>query len=685
MLNLAGQPLLTGLSGVTAEADPNGTGVFLRFAAEKAQARHVFALGEPGGIARFTCCHRYEPFWMKAAAGTRGGEVPEETQYLLAEREDGTCVLFVPLIDEPMRCCLRGTGENGLELIAETGDPATVASEVLGLFVAAGDNPYDLMPAAAQSVMARLKTGRLRHEKPLPDFVDRFGWCTWDAFYQEVSEEKVRGGLETFKAGGVIPRLLILDDGWQSEKKFPTNERRLTAFAANQKFPGDLGPMVRMAKEEYDVESFLVWHAIGGYWGGVDGESLPGYAVRSVARQYSPGIHHYYPEGIPWFGTAAGVVSPEHIYRFYQDYHRHLRRQGVDGVKVDNQASIEGLAQGFGGRVALMRAYHEALEGSVQTHFGGEVINCMSCSSEMLYSALNSTVTRTSTDFWPKKPESHGLHLYVNAQVSLWFGEFVHPDWDMFQSGHEMGTYHAAGRAVSGGPVYVSDKPGEQNFDLLKKLVLPDGSILRCPQPGLPTRDCLFHDPTREPVLLKIFNINSAAPAVVGVFNARYGAEGAETEPITGVVRPSDVEGIYGERFAVYAHFSGEMRVLERDEAWEITLPQLSCEVFTVAAIDEGFAAIGLVDKLNSGGTVMGDYLTDEGTYDVGLVGSGRFVAYSETRPAAVWNETVQDEREDVPFTYDERTKRLEVVLTQVDVSPILLRVHRPAEAVIEG
>ena len=41
----------------------------------------------------------------------------------------------------------------------------------------------------------------------------------------------------------------------------------------------------------------------------------------------------------------------------------------------------------------------------------------------------------------------------------MWFGEFIQPDWDMFQSGHRMGALHAAGRAVSGGPVYVSDKP----------------------------------------------------------------------------------------------------------------------------------------------------------------------------------------------------------------------------------
>ena len=43
-----------------------------------------------------------------------------------------------------------------------------------------------------------------------------------------------------------------------------------------------------------------------------------------------------------------------------------------------------------------------------------------------------------------------------------------------------------------------SDKPGNHKFDLLRKLVLPDGSVLRAKLPGRPTRDCLFADPARD-------------------------------------------------------------------------------------------------------------------------------------------------------------------------------------------
>ncbi|MFZ0708733.1 MAG: Sip1-related alpha-galactosidase [Terrimicrobiaceae bacterium] len=74
-----------------------------------------------------------------------------------------------------------------------------------------------------------------------------------------------------------------------------------------------------------------------------------------------------------------GVPSAGKIGTFYDDYHRLLAEQGVDGVKVDVQAMLEGVSAGQGGRMALGRAYRRALEASVTRHFGGRLINCMSC------------------------------------------------------------------------------------------------------------------------------------------------------------------------------------------------------------------------------------------------------------------------------------------------------------------
>lgn len=629
-------------------------GHVLRLSAEANFSRHVFDLPALEGVSRFMALHRYEPFWMLPETGISLANVPTETQFLLVEFSDGHYGILVPLVDGSFRMCLEGSGV-GLRVIAESGDLSVVANSVSALYFAEGADPYQLISSSAKSVALYLSIP-LSSEKKTPEFTKWFGWCTWDAFYAEVSHDKVREGLQSFQDAGVPPRYLILDDGWQSVKEHPAGGNRLSAFAANSKFPGDLAPTIQMAKQEFKIQNFLVWHALPGYWGGVDADSFPQYDVISQPRNFSPGILSHRPTINDWWGSTVGLVRPKEIHRFYQDYHRHLAKQGVDGVKVDVQASLEGVASGQGGRVSLMQTYREALEGSVAVHFGGNLINCMSCASEMLYSARASNLVRTSTDFWPNDPSSHGLHLYTNAMVSLWFGNFIAPDWDMFQSGHVMGAYHAAGRAVGGVPVYVSDKPGLHGVEILKKLVLPDGRLLPTPL-GMPSPDTLFSNPTREEALLKIYSGNS----LLGVFNAR--ASESEMPPTVGEIGIGDLPGLAGKKCAFYAHEARELRVLDSTETWTISLAPLTFEVFAVSEVIEGFAAIGRTSMYNAPGAISSQ-LRHGSAVEMHFEG-GPFLAYSENQPNAVlWNE------ETISFTYDPSTSSL--VVTPEDHPGIL-------------
>lgn len=593
-------------------------------------SKAVVPLGAINGARRFTCLHRFEPFWMAAKVVEKIEDVPPETQFLLADLGDNKVGMIIPFIDEPFRASLQGSPE-GLMVVLETGDPATVADQAVAILVKVDSQIGFAIDEAAEVIARYLGDPRLLSiNKDEPGCFNYFGWCTWDAFYQEVSEEKVREGLESFRAGGVPPKLLILDDGWQSVVDTGFGGKRLASFETNEKFGGSLGPTVQMAKEEFGVAAFFVWHAMNGYWGGVDDASLPGYGVRNVPRRSSEGIRGYQDGQDWWWGKAMGLVSSDHIYRFFHDYHRVLRAQGVDGVKVDAQGQLESVADGIGGRVSLMRQYREALEGSVAVHFAGNLINCMSCSNDMLYTARASTVTRTSPDFYPNQPETHGRHMYVNALVGLWFGAFVRPDWDMFQSGHPAGRFHAIGRAISGGPVYVSDKVGEHDFDLLRKLVTPEGQVFRTIHAGIPSYDCLFVDPTKDMVLWKIqgqFRSNNQ----IALFNCHH-----EPCRIKGSFKPTDIDDTWceAERFAVYRHGTDELRVLLADETWEIELAELEADMFTVAPIDEGFAAIGITDYFNAAGTVW-DAVIEFGA-TVRLTAPGHFVAWCEEPPTQV-------------------------------------------------
>jgi raffinose synthase len=385
---------------------------------------------------------------------------------------------------------------------------------------------------------------------------------------------------------------------------------------------------------------------------------MPGYGVRDVPRAYGPGILRYSPgHNHQWWGALAGLVSPAEIGRFFDDYHSMLRKQGVDGVKVDNQAVLEALATGQGGRIPLYKAYRGALEKSVRRHFSGRMINCMANAMETYYGSPDSTLMRTSIDFWPLKPETHGEHLHCNAQVGVWFGEFMRPDWDMFQSGHPMGSFHAAGRAVSGGPVYVSDRPGAHDFALLRRLVLSDGTVLRADGVGRPAPDCLFSDVTREPVLLKVFNTNRDC-IVFGLFNANRPGAAGKREPIAGSVAPSDAPVWSDREFAAFSQRTGRVWRSGRDGRTPVSLGEGEWEIVSYAPVDRGIAVLGLSDKLNSTGAVSAKGWRGPGIFSVSLRDGGDLVAWSEDRPARV-----ESNGASVPFDHDSGSGRLSATL----------------------
>jgi raffinose synthase len=298
----------------------------------------------------------------------------------------------------------------------------------------------------------------------------------------------------------------------------------------------------------------------------------------------------------------------------------------------------------------------------------------MSCSNDMLYSMLNSSLARTSDDFYPDAPASaQALHIYTNAQIGLWFGEFIQPDWDMFQSNHLYGAFHAAARAVSGGPIYVSDRPEGHDFALLRKLVLPSGAILRAQLPGRPTRDCLFSDALREPVALKIFNRNLHT-GVLGVFNC-HGEENAPS--VKAAVYPGDLPDIDGDDFAVYAHIGQSVRVLNRKDAWEVVLAPMAFEIFTVTAIQRGIAPLGMLEMFNSGGAILEAGFNRRGEYEFSTHTGGKVAVWCEQRPGKVF----LDGRPCV-YSYDDTSRLLVISVAAASKSAQICIV--PEKAAVE-
>ncbi|KAJ0515347.1 putative galactinol--sucrose galactosyltransferase [Helianthus annuus] len=573
-------------------------GGFIGAVFEEEGSRHVASLGRLNGV-RFMACFRFKLWWMAQKMGDKGSEVPNETQFLLmetVEEREKMYVVFLPLVEGSFRACLQGScSGDELEVCVESGDVDSKGSIFSHtVYVGVGTDPFSTVTDAINKVKLHLKSFKQRQDKKLPGIVDCFGWCTWDAFYQDVTQEGVESGLKSLADGGTPAKFVIIDDGWQSvgsdDKKTEESEEskesqplmRLTGIKENEKFQSEVDPslgiknIVNIAKNTYGLKYVYVWHAIVGYWGGVrpEAEGMEEYGSSMKYPKASKGVIANDPV---WKTDmlavqGLGLMDPKKVFKFYDNLHRYLAAAGVDGVKVDVQCILETLGSGLGGRVALTQQYHQALDASIARNFPDNgCIACMSHNTDALYCSQQTAVVRASDDFYPRDPVSHTIHIASVAFNSVFLGEFMQPDWDMFHSLHPAAEYHASARAISGGPIYVSDAPGKHNFDLLKKLVLPDWS-----------GDCVM-----------------------------------------------------------YRHHTQDVIVLPRDASIPLSLHVLEHEVFTVTPIKVlgsglSFGPLGLIDMFNSGGAVDGlEYSVEGGLVVVSMMvkGCGRFGAYSKTKP----------------------------------------------------
>lgn len=180
-----------------------------------------------------------------------------------------------------------------------------------------------------------------------------------------------------------------------------------------------------------------VWHALAGYWGGVHpaGPGMEHYETSLAYPVQSPGVLGNQPDivmdSLAIHGL--GLVHPKNVFNFYNELHAYLASCGVDGVKVDVQNIIETLGAGHGGRVSLTRSYHQALEASISRNFQDNgCIACMCHNTDGIYSAKQTAVVRASDDFYPHDPASHTIHISSVAYNTVFLGEFMQPDWDMF-------------------------------------------------------------------------------------------------------------------------------------------------------------------------------------------------------------------------------------------------------------
>ncbi|KAE9612698.1 hypothetical protein Lal_00005964 [Lupinus albus] len=697
------------------------TGCFLGFQAPEPESRHLASLGKLKNL-NFMSIFRFKVWWTTHWVGSNGRDLETETQFLMIKNSNSSSgcgssrpyLLFLPIIEGQFRASLQGGIDDNIDVCVESG-----SSKVKGrsyesvVYMHAGEDPFVLVKDAMKVVRAHLGTFNLLEDKNPPSIVDKFGWCTWDAFYLTVHPRGVWEGVKELVEGGVPPGFIILDDGWQSisHDEDPITKEgmnhtiageqmpcRLINYEENYKFKNYLNSkgekglkgFVNELKEFETLDYVYVWHALCGYWGGIrpNVDAMPKAMIErpKLSIGLETTMEDLAVDKI--VNNGVGLVPPNMVHQMYEGLHSHLDNAGIDGVKVDVIHILEMVCEKYGGRVELAKAYYKALTASLRNHFkgNGAIASMEHCNDFMLLGTEAISLGRVGDDFWCTDPYGdpngtfwlQGCHMVHCAYNSLWMGNFIHPDWDMFQSTHPCAAFHAASRAISGGPIYISDTVGNHNFDLLKTLVLPDGTILRCQHYALPTRDCLFSDPLHDgKTMLKIWNLNKYT-GVIGVFNCQGGGWFRETRTNKCAAEfshlvstntnikdiewnkannPIPIEGV--QLFALYFSQSNKLVLSSPSDTEEISLEPFDFELITVSPVTflhsksssfvVQFAPIGLVNMLNTGGAIQSLAFDEaKNLVEVGVRGKGEMRVFASERP-----KTCRIDGQEVDFQYE--------------------------------
>lgn len=581
---------------------------------------------------------RYKPWnaWTKPILVEKTEDIESwDVQFFYWQYEDGIYGATMPLSGNGYRTTLGNEdgkfGAKSLSLGPAASNQDTIPQMLIGF----GENPYQLFKDLFKTGLAEMgKPENVQEEKTYPERMDFIGWCTWNASEngKELTEEFVVESVKTFTDNNFPLGWVMVDDGW-----FDHESRMLNSLTPDpEKFPNGFSSLTKRLREEYGIEEVGVWHTFNGYWNGINIDSELGEKYKNELFSWETKPWATGPDTLK--SRTYHFIKPESksLLEFYRTMHKSFKDQGFTFLKVDNQLVTEQMAPNNYPVFMLSEKMHEALNQSADEHFNEAVINCMDMTAEAYLNFGTSSVARAVEDYFPAHENSgQGYKIpYGNAAVhvvmalynSLYFQQMVYPDFDMFESYNPGGEFHAVARAINNGPIYITDKPGEQNFDILRKLCYSDGHLIRPSMSLTPTEDCLFQIQAEKP--FKAFSKDGAV-GLLGVWNM------ADADVVEGTISPNDVEGIEGEDFIVYEYFTKQHWRLKRTEQLDVMLSRMDTQLFYIIPVKTNATVLGLVDKYNAPGTTASVDIQENG-FNATVKDHGTFAAIIPTAPKSV-------------------------------------------------
>ena len=590
---------------------------------------------------KMTALYLFSDWWTRPAFVEHFEDIPPKTQVLLLKGKD-RCACLVPMVGQQWKATVSGGTETEVCLEMSSGMGGLMSLDETICVLAEGDTVSDAVHRAFTWI-AREKGIPMRCERRIPEQFRSLGWCSWNAFYTDVDEAGLRRKAEEFVQKSVPVRWVMIDDGWMS-----TQDTFLTDYVPDRKkFPNGFAQMTKDIRQNSTIQKFGVWHALGGYWSGIRKDSKLAALEADHLKECVGGPL---------------VPSPdERGAEFYRHWYQMLRREGIEFVKVDGQSTAARYFENTLPISAAVRGMNEALESGASV-MDNNVLNCMGMAMENVLARPASAVSRNSDDFFPDREGSFTEHLLENAYNAIYHNELYCCDWDMFWTSHPDGKKHSLLRAISGGPVYFSDRVGETDPDVLKSLCYLDGTLPMMMRSARPAEDCVFTDPQSSGVL-KLHNAAEWGNGIAGgiaVFNLTSDRQSFS-------FTPRDIPEIEeAGRYWIYdwfgkcacsvgkdEHFKGAMDA--QGFGWYVVLPEK--ETASCLGLRDKFVGFAAVESVTetSGSTVV--VLRETGTIS--------WLSNRKLRSAELNGEDVTDLIECTDSTHSAESTRSEISSVQ--------------------
>lgn len=510
---------------------------------------------------------------------------------LLLELADGGFLFAKAVAGENSISWFQVNKDGSLTVYLSTLGTDNLASQAPVLLAEKGKTVYDTIHKAYTALIGNREVSALqkRTDKGYFEAFNYLGWCSWEHYHFDIDETKMLNDLDGIEASGLPIRYVLIDDGHLANKN-----RQLTSFVPDkERFPNGWKNIISRKKED-KIKWMGLWYNFCGYWMGISPENDFPEKIKETLYSYN--------------GSMLPGKSKENIRTFYQYYIGTLKDYGFDFLKIDNQSFLLPLYMGNTEVIRQAKACNLALEEQTHSQQVG-LMNCMAQNILNIDHTQYSNLARVSIDYKKYDEDMAKSHLFQSYTNTLLQGQTVWPDHDMFHSSDTIcGSLMARSKAISGGPVYLSDSP----VDFVKENILPlideEGRIFRPEAPAIPTPESVITNPLKDGKAYRVFapTRNEAVSLICYNLNTLPSHHQVETtispadyslrETMSGKAAPQ------AERILLYDWEKQTAEVLTADK--QIALEGFTDRLFHLCPIRNGWAVVGIQEKFLSPATV---------------------------------------------------------------------------------